>query len=246
MPSASERHLMRSHLLIRLDTPEALACALASGADCLWLDLEQTGTKVLDVVPKLFADARRRPSAPRLYVGIRGLAEEAADEQLDRVMRTAPDGIVLSQAKDGADVQHLGAKLAVREAGYGLVDGNTRIIAMAAQMPAALFQMGTFAGASQRLVGLAWAPDALASSIGAAVVDQQSGALIAPLELARNLTLMAAKAAGVAAIDCATTDRGDARFRAECASALRDGFTGKIAVDPAQVAIINTLFGSRA
>lgn len=246
MPAASESHLMRSHLLIRPDTSDAFTRALTSGADCLWLELDRAEAKIWDVLPRLFEDARRKPGAPRFYVRIRDVDEDATGDELCRIMKAAPDGIVLSLARQGADIQHLGAKLAVREAEYGLADGSTRIIAIVAQMPAAIFQMGTFIGACQRLVGLAWGPPTLASAVGASTTHQQDGSLIPPLELARNLTLMAAKAAGVAAIDCATADCTDASFRAECAAALRDGFTGKIAVDPDQITIINALFDLRA
>ncbi len=61
--------------------------------------------------------------------------------------------------------------------------------------------------------------------------------------LARTLTLFGASAAQVDAIDSVFTNfRDEAGLRAECVAARRDGFTGKMAIHPAQVAPINEVF----
>ena len=61
--------------------------------------------------------------------------------------------------------------------------------------------------------------------------------------LARNLWLAAAAAARVQPIDTVYVDfRNSAGLREECEEARRDGFTGKMAIHPAQVAIINEVF----
>ena len=60
------------------------------------------------------------------------------------------------------------------------------------------------------------------------------------------MTLLAAASAGVAAIDTAFADLNDRQgLRAEALAARRDGFAGKMAIDPAQAAIINDVFPSR-
>jgi citrate lyase subunit beta/citryl-CoA lyase len=234
---------MRSHLLVRADDAAKLERALESQADCLWLDLEDlpgaARPRARELALGLLRSVRGR-SAPHLFVRVNGLESGDIDADLDVVMQGAPDGIVLPKAHGGADVQHLGTKLALREAEYDLIDGSTRIMAIAAETPAAIFKMGTYPGASRRLAGLCWAPNDLAAAIGAKAPD---GALTAPYALARSLTLMAAKAAGVAAIDCAYANRRDiAGLKAECEAARRDGFTGKLAIDADQVAVIGAAF----
>ena len=68
-----------------------------------------------------------------------------------------------------------------------------------------------------------------------------------PYLLARSLCLLAAAAAGVAALDTIYTDfRDPAGLAAECAAARRSGFTGKMAIHPAQIAAINDVFSTSA
>jgi citrate lyase subunit beta / citryl-CoA lyase len=230
---------MRSHLLVPTNDEKKLEAAFESEADCLWLDLECA----LGAVPKarelalsLLRAAREKP----LYVCPHSIESGEIDADLDTVMKGAPDGIVLAKSRGGADIQHLGAKLALREAEYDLADGSTRIIAVAAQTPAAIFKMGTYAGASRRLAALCWGPDELAIAIGAKAPPD--GSMTGPYTLARNLTLMAAKAAGVAAIDSVYADPDRAGLKAACEAARRDGFAGKLALDADQAALINAYF----
>lgn len=234
---------MRAHLLVPADDERALEPALKSGADCLWLDLRATPApgarpRARDLALGLLRAARK--GGPHLYVRVNALESGEIDADLDAVMKGAPDGIVLPGAGGGADVQHLGAKLALREAEYDLPDGATQIIAVV-QTPAAIFKMGTYAGASRRLAALSWSPDDLAAAIGARATRAPDGALTPPYGMARSLVLMAAKAAGVAAIDCAELGER-ARFKAECEAACRDGFTGKLGLDAEQVALIAATF----
>jgi citrate lyase subunit beta/citryl-CoA lyase len=64
-----------------------------------------------------------------------------------------------------------------------------------------------------------------------------------PYRLARDLTLFAAAAAKVQAIDTVFVNFRDSDgLRQECRAAVRDGFTGKMAIHPGQVAVINEAF----
>ncbi len=144
-----------------------------------------------------------------------------------------------------ASVQQLSAKLAVREAEFALPDGSTRIIALA-DAARSLFGMGSYRGSSVRLIGLAWSAEELRNDIGAETDRDAYGAYAGPYRLARDLTLIAAAAAGVAAIDTSLADLHDEQgLRAEALAARRDGFAGKIAIDPAQAAVINGAFPLR-
>ncbi len=228
---------MRSHLLVPADDAKKLEAALQSEADCLWLDLGATSApRARKLALATLQEARRTP----IYVCPHAIESGEIDADLDAVMKGAPDGIVLAKSRGGADIQHLGAKLALREAEYDLADGSTRIIAVAAQTPAAIFKMGTYAGASRRLLALCWGPEELAMAIGAK--GPPDGSMTGPYALARSLTLMAAKAAGVAAIDSVYADLDRGGLKAACEAARRDGFAGKLALDADQAALINTFF----
>jgi citrate lyase subunit beta/citryl-CoA lyase len=154
-----------------------------------------------------------------------------------------PDGIVLPKTVGGADVSHLGAKLAVREAEFGLADGGTRILAIATENALGVFALGTFAGASHRLMGLTWGGEDLSADIGAETNRDDHGAYTEPYRIARALTLLGAAAAAVDAVDSVYTNFRDMDgLAAECRQALRDGFVAKMAIHPAQVPVINEAF----
>src|SRR5271170_3510730 len=159
----SRSDFMRSLLFVPGDSEKKLAKALESGADALILDLEdsvalaakpQARGAVAAFIGATQASVRR----PRLYVRVNPLDGGLTEADLDVVMAAGPDGIMLPKSFGGADVQRLGVKLAVREADHGLADGATRILAIATESARALFGLASYAGASARLDGLAWAP----------------------------------------------------------------------------------------
>lgn len=240
--------VLRSLLLVPGDSASKLDEALRAGADAVIVDLE-------DAVAPSRKEAARRNAAiilreagaqadrPRLFVRVNALDTGLIDEDLAAIMPAAPDGIVLPGCVGGPDVQQLGARLAVHEAEVGLPDGATRILPIAAETAAALFALGTFAGASRRLVALAWGAEDLSADLGAVANRDAAGSLSEPFRLARSLTLFGAAAAGVEALDGVYAALGDeAGLRAECEEAARDGFGGKLALHPAQVPVINDAF----
>ena len=99
-------------------------------------------------------------------------------------------------------MQQLSVKLALREALCGLDDGATGIIA-AVDTAEALLGLANFRGASARLIGLSWDAESLRVDIGAETALDATGAYVGAFRLAREMTLIAAAAAGVAAIDTA-------------------------------------------
>jgi citrate lyase subunit beta/citryl-CoA lyase len=124
-----------------------------------------------------------------------------------------------------------------------LPDGCVKIVAIATETAAALFLAGTYGGASGRLEGLTWGAEDLSAELGAEANRDGEGRFLDPYRLARALCLAAAAAARVQAIDTVTVDfRNAAALRRETEEARRDGFTGKMAIHPAQVPIINEVF----
>ncbi|RDI61004.1 HpcH/HpaI aldolase/citrate lyase family protein [Microvirga subterranea] len=239
---------MRSLLFVPGDSRKKLDKGFASGADALLIDLEDSVAldakeEARRVTAGFLAEAVPMADRPRLYVRVNGLTTGLTDADLDGVMQAAPDGIVLPKTVGGADVSHLGAKLAVREAEYGLSDGATRILAIATENALGVFALGTFAGASHRLMGLAWGGEDLSADIGAEANRDEAGAYTEPYRIARSLTLLGSAAASVDPIDAVYTNFRDLEgLGAECRQARRDGFVAKMAIHPAQVPVINEAF----
>ena len=239
---------MRSLLFAPADSDRKLAKAFASSADGVIVDLEDS------VAPDGKALARERAAAflkemvparerPRLIVRINSLQSELADADLDAIVPAAPDAVLVPKSEGATSVIHLAAKLTAREAIHGLPDGYIRIIAIATETATALFRLGTYRGATARLTGLTWGAEDLSAELGATANRDAQGNFLDPYRLARALCLAGAVAAEVQPIDTVFVDfRNEAGLRRESEEASRDGFTGKMAIHPDQVPVINAAF----
>jgi citrate lyase subunit beta/citryl-CoA lyase len=239
---------MRSLLFVPADAPGKLDKALGCGADGLVLDLEDSVAAERKAAARLGAAeflraAKARPARPCLVVRVNALASGLIDADLDAVVQGRPDVIMLPKAEGGAAVVHLDAKLTAREAMAGIADGAIGILPIATETAQALFLAGTYRGASPRLAALTWGAEDLSAELGAEANRDLGGNFLDPYRLARSLCLAAGAAAQVPAIDTVYVDfRNEAGLRCECEAARRDGFSGKLAIHPAQVATINDVF----
>jgi citrate lyase subunit beta / citryl-CoA lyase len=239
---------MRSLLFTPADSPKKLDKAMASGADAVIVDLEDSisregKARARESAAAFLKGAVVTTARPQILVRVNGLQTGLTDADLDAIVAAKPDAIMLPKAEGGASVTHVDAKLAVREAMNDLPDGQIKIVAIATETAAALFLAGTFAGASKRLSALTWGAEDLSAELGAERNRDSEGVLLDPYRLARVLCLAGAASAGVAAIDTVFTDFRDSEaFRRECGAARRDGFAGKMAIHPTQVPIINEAF----
>jgi citrate lyase subunit beta / citryl-CoA lyase len=243
---------MRSFLFVPADSAKKLDKAMTSGADALIVDLEDSIALDGKAHARQSAAAFVKSSAasktrPFLMVRVNGLQTGLTDADLDAIAPARPDAIMLPKAEGGSSLVHADAKLAVREALSNLPDGHIKILPIATETAAALFLAGTFAGASARLMGLTWGAEDLSAELGAQKNRDAQGRFLDPYRLARALCLAGAAAAQVPAIDTVYVDfRDEKGFRRECEEALRDGFSGKMAIHPAQVPIINEVFTPNA
>jgi len=239
---------MRSLLFVPADGGRKFDKAMASGADAVIVDLEDSiaperKTAARGLAAAFLREAAAQAARPRLIVRINGLQTGLADADLDAVIPGRPDAIMLPKAEGGAAVVHADAKLATREAIAGLPGGHVEIIALATETAQSLFLAGTYRGSSARLTGLTWGAEDLSAELGAQANREADGSFLDPYRLARVLCLAGAAAAEAAAIDTVYVDfRNEAGLRRECEEARRDGFIGKLAIHPAQVAVINDVF----
>ncbi|MES2907425.1 MAG: CoA ester lyase [Pseudomonadota bacterium] len=246
--------MLRSLLFVPGDAPDKMQKALNSGADAVVLDLEDSvalGAKprARDEVAKVLQQ-KPENDAPLIIVRVNPLSNDnsIADDDLAAVMPYAPSMLMLPKALSGADVQWLGAKLGVHEAKNNLAVGETNIIAIAPEMPSAVFTLGTFAVSSERLKALTWGGgEDLSSEVGARTNRGEDGRHTEPYRLVRNLALFASASANIFAIDGVYGNFRDADgAKREAMDAYRDGFSGKLAIHPSQVAIFNEAFSPSA
>lgn len=243
-PDVAQAAVIRSFLFAPGDSGRKLAKAAASAADAVIVDLEDSvasseKSRARSISREFLADHRDR----RCWLRINPLDTEDALADLRLLLPAAPAGIVLPKPYGAKDVVQLGKLLDVLEHEHDLPAGRTLIVPITTERPAALFGMHEYAGSTPRLAGLTWGAEDLAAAVGASATRDDYGDWLGPYQLARSLCLFAAAAAAVPAIDTVYTDyRDDGGLRASAARARRDGFSGMLAIHPAQVDIINEAF----
>ena len=222
---------LRSLLFVPGDRPDRFAKAAGSGADALILDLEDS------VVPARKAEARAAVAAylaqegPVRFVRVNPLGSSFIDDDLAALAAARPDGLVLPKAEGADDIARLHARLPLP------------ILPVATETPAAVFALGSYAQAASQLAGLTWGAEDLPAAIGASTSREGDGSYTDPYRVARALTLFAAHAAGVPAIETVYPDFHDLDgLAAYAARGRRDGFTGMLAIHPTQVPVINAAF----
>lgn len=238
--------VLRSLLFIPGDSEKKLGKGDEAGADALVLDLEDS------VLPANKARARgltaeylkgRKKDARRsqLWVRINPLDSEFALSDLAAVVAGSPDGVMLPKAQGPADIERLSFYLDALEAQAGLTLGSTRVLPVATETAAAPFNLGAYGAARlPRLAGLTWGSEDLSTALGASTNRDVSGEWAFTYRMVRSLTLMGARAAGVQPIDTLYSDfRDEQGLRAASQASRAEGFTGRLAIHPAQVQAIN-------
>jgi citrate lyase subunit beta / citryl-CoA lyase len=237
---------IRSFLFIPGDSERKLAKADGAGADALIIDLEDAvmpRNKPLarDLTRGFLSNRPKRERKSQIWVRINPLDSEFALTDLAVIVTTAPDGLMLPKANGPKDVLKLSHYLDALEVQAGIEPGSIKILPVATETAVAPFRLGEYADAGlSRLLGLTWGAEDLAAALGASTNVDASGQWALTYRLVRSLTLLASRAAGVQAIDTLYVDfRDETGLRASCRASRAEGFTGRIAIHPAQVEAIN-------
>ncbi len=234
--------MTRSFLFVPADSERKLAKSVDVNADALILDLEDA------------VRAEARPAARELarefldgkddvWVRINPMESDDALADLEGIMAGAPAGIVLPKPRSGDSGVWLADELDRLEQAHGIAAGTTKILALCTEHPEALFTLNSWIGATDRLYGLSWGAEDLSAAVGGSTNRDEDGNWLPLYEMARSYCLLAAAAAGVAAVDTVYTDfRNMDGLRDYASNARRDGFSGMLAIHPAQVDVINDAF----
>jgi len=227
--------MLRSLLFVPADRPERFAKAVASGADAIILDLEDSVALAnKPAAREAIAAFLTEPRTAKIFVRVNPLDGGMTEADLAAVLPGEPDGIVFPKA-EGAD--SVAALLAL------MGKARVPILPIATETAAAVFELGTYHRCGEVLAGLTWGAEDLPAAIGASTSREDDGRYTPPYEMVRALTLFGAHRAGVQAIETVFPDiRNTAGLEAYLNRARRDGFTAMMAIHPAQVAIINEVF----
>ena len=234
--------MSRSFLFVPGDSERKMEKAGGVGADALILDLE-------DAVAPDAKGAARDLTAEYVqgrddaWVRINPVDTEFWEADLEAVIPSMPAGVILPKARHARDAVRVSEHIDVLENHHNIEHGQTKIIVLCTEHPEALFTLHSYVGTVPRLEGLSWGAEDLATAVGASANRSTKGEWLPQYEMARSMCLFAAAAAEVAAIDTVYTDFRDHDGLLRYAkNARRDGFSGMLAIHPAQVEVINAAF----
>ena len=236
---------LRSLLFVPGDSEHKFAKASGIGADALILDLEDA------VAPPRKALAREMVKSllggpPRdwaFLVRINPLGSGLTLEDLAAIVRPGLDAILIPKVNGMQDIELISNYVDVLEVATGVTPGHVKLLVVATETPAAMIGFAGYATPNRRLVAMTWGAEDLGAALGALSNKEADGSWTFPYQVARAQCLFAAGAAGAAALETLYVDFRDQEGLAEsCKIARRDGFVGRIAIHPDQIATINACF----
>jgi citrate lyase subunit beta/citryl-CoA lyase len=223
----------RSWLFVPADSEKKIAKALESDADAVIFDLEDSvvpdrkklARDILKALPK-------RSNGPQWWLRVNPLGTRFHKDDLKLVGNAYIQGIVLPKVENAGDIAHVAHRT-----------GNIPIHAIVTETPVSLFNLMTYRDPNSPLVAMSWGAEDLSAALGAASKYDADGSLSFTFKMARSLCLVGAVAANVQPVDGVFADfKDDAGLKAEAEAAAHEGFTGKLAIHPGQVSIINAAF----
>ena len=223
----------RSWLFVPADSERKITKALDSEADAIIFDLEDSVAPAMKPVARdLLRNLLKRSGGPQWWVRVNPLGSEFHKDDLELLGIADIQGIVLPKAESGEDVRQLAHRT-----------GNIPVHAIVTETAASLFGLLSYRDPSLPLAAMSWGAEDLSAALGASSKYDSDGDLSFTYGLARSLCLAGAVAAGAQPVDGVFADFKDEKgLKAEAEAARREGFTGKLAIHPAQVPVINAAF----
>jgi citrate lyase subunit beta / citryl-CoA lyase len=227
----------RSCLYMPGANPKALEKAKSIPADTLIFDLEDA------VAPEAKIEARTAVqealsaggyAGREIIVRVNGLTTPWAIADMLAAVKAKPDGVLAPKINTAQDVLDVDAALTAAGAGPDLA-----LWAMV-ESPRAILEIAAIAACASttRLRAFVMGTNDLAKDMRCAQTPDR-----APFLAALSMTVMAARAFGLSAIDGVYNDiPNQAGFEAVCRQGLALGFDGKTLIHPSQVEACNAIF----
>jgi citrate lyase subunit beta/citryl-CoA lyase len=224
----------RSLLFVPGDSERKIAKAVASQADAVILDLEDSVSAERKAAARqICAETLQGTRSKPIFVRINSLQSRLAGTDLAAILPHRPDGLMQPKTRSGGDVSELVA----------VAGPSMPVIVIATETASSLLNMASYASVGSSLIGMAWGGEDLSSELGACSNRADDGRYSDPYRLARTLCLIGARSAGCEPIDAVHTNYKDlSGLASEARVGARDGFTGKLAIHPDQVPVINAEF----
>ena len=238
---------LRSLLFVPADSERKLTKAAAARADALILDLEDAVAAERKPAARelaaSFLRSQRDAASAQVWVRVNALSTRDALLDLSAIVRAAPYGLVVPKVDHPSDLAGLSEMLGQLEADSGIAVGSTRLMPLLESPRGVLTAPAYLQIPLQRLSGMSWGAEDLAAALGVPACRDGDREWSFALLSARAQCLLVARALAVDAIDTVTRDFNNLdALRADCLRSCAAGFSGKLAIHPSQVSVINETF----
>jgi citrate lyase subunit beta / citryl-CoA lyase len=232
--------LLRTMLFVPGNRSRMIEKAAVLDPDALIFDLE-------DAVPpaekptarRMVREAMERGAFDRfrVYVRVNAVSTGLLADDLQSVVCSHLDGIVLPKVESREDVEEADRLLAQGEARQGLETGRTRILPIIETVRGVLGLPGV-AGCHPRLVGLCYGAEDFATDLGVERSRDGTEGFYPRVQVA-----LYARLTGVAALDSVFSDVKDEEgLEKDALLAKQLGFRGKLLIHPSQIPVVTRIF----
>jgi len=236
----------RSWLFMPGNKEKMLDKSLAIGTDAVVWDLEDGVPQAdkpaaralirakLDTLPLQTGESS---SPPQFYVRINGVTAGVFEEDLKAAVSNNLSGIMMPKVESPDEVRLIARTLATLEKERNIPVGSIKII-VTFETALGVIRAFEIASASDRVLGLCFGAEDYTLDLGTSRSREGS-----ELFYARSTIAVTAAAVKAQVIDTVFSDLNDEEgLSRECQLARQMGFTGKCAIHPKQLPIINRLF----
>lgn len=234
-----QEKLRRAMMFMPGNNPAVLQTAGLYGADTVIFDLEDAvAVSEKDAARYLVHNAIKQMKFPcEVAVRINHISTPYGLEDLHVVLAAKPDLIRLPKAETAQDIKVIDEIITKAEQDHGFAAGSINMMA-AIETAKGLMHAYEIATASPRMVALAIGGEDFIADLK--TTRSKDGK---ELFVARSQLLLAARAAGIQAIDSVFSDINDEEtFIAETKMIKELGFDGKSVINPRQIRLVQQIF----
>lgn len=222
------------------NNPSMMQDAYIYGADSLMLDLEDSVTLAeKDAARRLVYHALKEVNygTTEMVVRINPLNTPYGVKDIEAVVKAGVDVIRMPKTETAEEVKEVEAEIERVEREIGVPVGKTQIMA-AIESALGVINAYSIATSSKRMMGIALGAEDYCANLK--TNRSKDGA---ELLLARETIVVAARAAGIDALDTVFSDMNDMEtFKNEVTFIKKLGFDGKSIINPRQIDIVHEIF----
>ena len=229
--------LLRSLLFVPGDSARKLTSARSLRPDALIFDLEDAASpdRKREARDLIRDELEHTAFSAKVFVRVNGFGSPFFNDDLSAAVCPQVYGIVLPKCSEASEVARVHETILGLEKGRGMPQGSTKLMSMI-ETAKGLAHARELARASSRSIALIFGAEDYCADMG--IARTRAGDEIA---FARSLLALAAKAAGLEAIDGVFTDFKDVVGLFEETQRIKQmGFTGKTLIHPQQIDVVHS------